>query len=860
MQPRLEPRFAVPAVPTRYVDRARLTDRLDSSAAPLTLLAAGPGSGKTVLLSAWLRAARGPAAWVTVTRAHDSAPRFWPTFLDAVRAAGLPVVDVADLWRESGPRTEPGAPRPAVVLDDAHLLTDPAVLDGLDLVVRRGGAALRLMLAARSDPLLPLDAYRSDGRVCELRAAELALTGEETRRLLAAHGVTLPERELSVLIDRTRGWAAGVRLCAMRMEGTPRPARFVEELALDQGSIGEFLVEEVLDHQPPEVRSLLLETSFLPEVTGPLADAVRGTTGAHDLLDRLARRNSFVVALDPARSRFHYHPLLREVLVNLLEREPRERRRELRRRAAVWERQHGHVLAGLAHAFASHDRRLTAAHLVHGGLTTAFVTHRRLPLSRLPAADDDEPPLVDRDERDIAVAEAALAAVCGPLDDAEPAAALDRARAARMDADGQLTLDLAALVLAQRTADLTGVQSAAARLLAAPPSGAFSPELRAAVHLARARALLLVEGPHAAAAALQSVAAAAEVEPSAQLRLETLAMSAVVEAYETGRRHPDDALARAHELLAGVPGLDRPAALDLAVGAWGYVRADYETAAAAARRAYSAAEADGEAGPAAGAAVLLARVLTTGGDPWRAQVLLDDAAPAVDQAGGLLAATVAGELARIETELGRPHAALALLHPWRGSRWAAEVAARGARACLVLGELAPAAGWLAAVLDVPAAPVRRLVRVEALLCRAELGWRVADESAACRALEDALDTADGVIVQPFVEMAGVLADLLDRHPEIAARLPVPVGSPLPRPAGPDPAGAGTLSGNAFDRLTERERAVLRLLTTDLTTAEIADQLFLSTNTVKTHLSSIYRKLGARNRGDAVARARTLEVL
>jgi LuxR family maltose regulon positive regulatory protein len=429
-----------------------------------------------------------------------------------------------------------------------------------------------------------------------------------------------------------------------------------------------------------------------------------------------------------------------------------------------------------------------------------------------------------------------------------------------MDADGQLTLDLAALVLAQRTADLTGVQSAAARLLAAPPSGAFSPELRAAVHLARARALLLVEGPHAAAAALQSVAAAAEVEPSARLRLETFAMSAVVEAYETGRRHPDDALARAHELLAGVPGLDRPAALDLAVGAWGYVRADYETAAAAARRAYSAAEADGEAGPAAGAAVLLARVLTTGGDPWRAQVLLDDAAPAVDQAGGLLAATVAGELARIETELGRPHAALALLHPWRGSRWAAEVAARGARACLVLGELAPAAGWLAAVLDVPAAPVRRLVRVDALLCRAELGWRVADESAACRALEDALDTADGVIVQPFVEMAGVLADLLDRHPEIAARLPVPVGSPPPRTAGPDPAGAGTLSGNAFDRLTERERAVLRLLTTDLTTAEIAEQLFLSTNTVKTHLSSIYRKLGARNRVDAVARARTLEVL
>src|SRR5689334_11112255 len=179
--------------------------------------------------------------------------------------------------------TLPGpAAQLVVIIDDAHVLTHPEILEGLDSLIRGGQPGLRLVLAARSDPLLPLHKYRLAGQMAELRAADLAMTPAEIREVLAVHGVSLPKREVDVLVARTEGWAAGVRLSAMRMEGTERPADFVSQLALDAGSIGEYLVDEVLQRLPEDHRRLLVETSFLDEVTGPLAGAVTGMTGCED--------------------------------------------------------------------------------------------------------------------------------------------------------------------------------------------------------------------------------------------------------------------------------------------------------------------------------------------------------------------------------------------------------------------------------------------------------------------------------------------------------------------------------------------------------------------------------------------------
>ncbi len=132
----------------------------------------------------------------------------------------------------------------------AHLLTYPAVLDGLDLLIRARPPRLRLVLAARSDPLLPMYRYRLAGLMRELCTTELAMRRGEVRELLLTHGVTLLPEDLDKLLARTEGWVAGLRLSAMRMEGTENPARFVSELALGQGSIGEYLMAEVLDRRP----------------------------------------------------------------------------------------------------------------------------------------------------------------------------------------------------------------------------------------------------------------------------------------------------------------------------------------------------------------------------------------------------------------------------------------------------------------------------------------------------------------------------------------------------------------------------------------------------------------------------------
>src|SRR6185437_10698386 len=209
--------------------------------------------------------------------------------------------------------TEPAA-RLVVVIDDTDVLTHPEILAGLDRLICSRQPGLRLVLAAHSDPLLPLPWYRLDGLMRELRAADLAMTPAEIREVLALYGVTLGERDLGLLAARTEGWAAGVRLSAMLMEGAEYPAGFVSRLALYQGSISEYLVDEVLRRQPEAQRRLLIETSFLDEVTGPVADAVTGMTGCGEMLADLARENPFVIPLDETQTRFRCHQLFAEVL------------------------------------------------------------------------------------------------------------------------------------------------------------------------------------------------------------------------------------------------------------------------------------------------------------------------------------------------------------------------------------------------------------------------------------------------------------------------------------------------------------------------------------------------------------------
>ncbi|MGE5763015.1 MAG: LuxR C-terminal-related transcriptional regulator, partial [Mycobacterium leprae] len=817
--------------------RPRLVAVLEDTRAPLTLLAAGPGAGKTVLLCEWAQSRRRGTAWMSLTAADDEPRRFWARFLDAVRAVGVPAPDLASLWAPQV-TAAPSAECPAVVLDDAHLLTRPDIVDGLDILVRRAGDRLRLVLAARSDPLVALAEHRAAGRLCELRAADLAMTAAEARLLLAEHGVAVSEGDLELLMARTEGWVAGVRLCALRLEGSENTGHVLTGLALDSGSIGEFLIEEVLDQQEPRVRRLLVETSFLPEVSGPLADAVCGTAGSDEHLARLARRGSFLMRVDAAGSGYRYHPLLQEVLRHLLDREPETRRRELFRRAALWHRERGCLLDALTWAERAGDRALVASLVARGGLAAAFVRRRSLaadlPPRRTPRDDAADEAVSALGDAESAIAQAALSGAAVPLHattSVEPPATSVGDEVASEDPELLATLDLARLVEARRRADLPGVDAAAARLLApgtVDDPVRKTPGLPAAALIAWARARLLVSGPAAAMDLL-----AEKSDPSDPiLRLELWSLAAAVDAFELRRRHPDDAQARALEQLERDPALRRPAPLDVAIAWRAYARADHATAAAAARRAGEGAREDGDAAMTAAAALLHARVLTAVGDPYDARSLLHRFAADVARAGSRLVAAHAMALARIETLLRRPHAALSLLQPLNASPSWPEAAVESARAHLLLENDGQASRCVAEAL----ATGSRYERVEALLVRAQLLATCGAVSEAAAVAAEAADVADGMAIQPFLDADDALRALLARRPGLVARLPVTALAPVAEPV----LHRDHFAFDPADSLTDREQAVLRLLTTEMTTAEIAESLYLSLNTVKTHLASVYR--------------------
>ena len=223
-----------------------------------------------------------------------------------------------------------------LVLDDLHLLTEPRVLQGLDFVLRNVGPGLRLAVSSRMDPLLPLHRYRLAGELTEIRASDLAFSTAEAGLLLAQHGSTLTADSLESLTRRTEGWAAGLRLAAISLGAHPDPDQFVKELIAEDSALTGYLVEEVLNVQPPEVRDVLLSTSILEHVSADAAVELTGDERAAGILTALARANAFIQPIGSGW--YRYHTLFAEVLRLKLRREYPDRVAALHQRAARWYR------------------------------------------------------------------------------------------------------------------------------------------------------------------------------------------------------------------------------------------------------------------------------------------------------------------------------------------------------------------------------------------------------------------------------------------------------------------------------------------------------------------------------------------
>src|SRR5215472_11786184 len=283
----LRSKITVPGLPDWAVPRPRL-DRLiaEGVRGPLTALMGPPGIGKTLAMASWAAAANrapGPVAWVTLDE-FDNRPRvLWSYIVAALRRAGVQVphtswsascVDSLDhefLVRLASALAT--AEQPVIlVLDDLHLLTERAALQGLTYVLRNAPQGLRVIVASRIDPLLPLYRFRLAGELTEIRADKLAFSVPESGLLMAQHDIALPPDSLECLTTRAEGWAAGLRLAAISMDGHPDPEQFVKEFVAEDSPVVGYLVEEVLNAQPPGIRDLLLRTSILDSFDAGIAN------------------------------------------------------------------------------------------------------------------------------------------------------------------------------------------------------------------------------------------------------------------------------------------------------------------------------------------------------------------------------------------------------------------------------------------------------------------------------------------------------------------------------------------------------------------------------------------------------------
>jgi LuxR family transcriptional regulator, maltose regulon positive regulatory protein len=366
--PLLTTKLHVPRRRRGLVARPRLSEELRrGDEAALTLLSAPAGFGKTTALTDWLSTVdpqpMRSVAWLSLD-ARDSDPALFWRYVVATLATVAP--DVADILPEPGsPETalsalinQLAAARGGVVLvlDDYHVIESPEIHEGVAFLLEHLPPRVRVVIAGRADPPLPLTRLRSRGELVELRAADLRFTPEEAAQYLTGTmQLPLTVGEVAALEGRTEGWIAALQLAALSMQGRGDVSGFVSEFAGDDRYIVDYLVEEVLRRQPEQVRAFLLRTSILSRLSGALCDAVTGRDDGRDLLEALERGNLFVVPLDDRRQWYRYHHLFADVLrARLLDEQPGAVA-ELHRRAGEWFERNGERAEAIEHALAAQD-------------------------------------------------------------------------------------------------------------------------------------------------------------------------------------------------------------------------------------------------------------------------------------------------------------------------------------------------------------------------------------------------------------------------------------------------------------------------------------------------------------------------
>ncbi len=409
-------KFRPTTLPTTLVTRFVLHDRLTSGAGQrLTIVVGSAGAGKSVLLSSWA-AVRPPGvtSWLSCDGADADPVRFWTSFIEAPRAVAPGFgADAADLLAMDGVMSadvtasiaNDAAKLPAgsaIIVDDFHTAAAAAARNMTDLVERWPAEAAQLVLASRVEPPLRLHRLRMSGELCELRDRDLYFSLAESSDLLARFGVEVAAADLALLHQRIEGWPAALQMAALSLRGARDPVRAARALDVRSHAIAEYFISEVLEQQPPEVVQFMLDTAVLGELTIGACVAVTGRQDAAALLRSMDAANLFIVAVDDERTSFRYHHLVRQLLRAELRVRDRAREHALQLRAAEWFESAGDMRRAARHFLAAQqaDRALA---LLQDRAVTDFLHDPAIPAA-LDLSTVDPSLLADAPDRLLALA------------------------------------------------------------------------------------------------------------------------------------------------------------------------------------------------------------------------------------------------------------------------------------------------------------------------------------------------------------------------------------------------------------------------------------------------------------------------
>ena len=898
-------KFYVPRRRESQVSRARLTALLSRGVrAKLTLISAPPGFGKTTLLAEWLAVSDSEGrvtAWLSLDPTDNESSSFWTAVATAIHRALPDAGATISMLQEAQPPpietvmttfvNELGAVGTEIVLvlDDFHAIDDAEIHDQMAFLLEHLPPSAHVVITTRADPPFPLARLRAQGQLVEVRAADLRFTRDETAIYLkGAAGLDLDASQVAALEERTEGWIAALQLAALSLQGRDDVAGFITGFTGDDRFVVDYLVEEVLERQPDDVRRFLLWTCILDRLTGALCDAVTGEDAGQATLEDLDRRNLFVIPLDARREWYRYHHLFSDVLRARLLREEPDRVHDLHRRASRWYEQRGERSEAIRHALAGEDyeRAAEMIELAIPGLRQVRqeATMRRW-LELLPAQLFETRPvlsvgyvgalmangefadvevLLRGAERwlehgsDAAEAQPAPPAAMVVVDDAEfrrlpSAVALYRAAQAQITGDRERTE-----AFAMRAFDLAGDddplgRGGAAGFLALAHWG--SGDLEAAYGFWTEAMACLQRAGHA-------VDAIGCHRPLAEIRVAQGRLREALKTYEQGLRMATDdgttVLRGAGDLHVGMSEL----CLE-----WN----DLDAAADHLRQSDDLGDHGGLAQNPYRWRVAMAQLRLTGGDADGALALLADAERVFVSEYYPVIRPIQAQAARIHAAQGRLQEAEAWVRD-RGLSVDDDLEYVGEYEHITLARVLLAQGTRT---HDPRPIQRAKAFLERLLVAAEAGgrWRSVIEILVLQGLaqKDRGRSAAGLdplgraltLAEPegytrtFVAEGAPMADMLQAAarrgmaPEYVRRLLGEFGRSGGRPS------AGQ---SLVEPLSERELEVLRLLASDLDGPGIADQLVVGLSTVRTHTKSIYAKLGVNSRRAAVRRGEELGLL